>query len=73
MGHTDMVGDAAANVKLAQARAQSVVTSLSTENGVATARLIPFGAGPYAPVATNKTEGGRAKNRRVELVEIARR
>jgi len=73
VGHTDMVGDAAANVKLAQARAQSVVTALSTKNGIASARLIPFGAGPYAPVATNNTEEGRAKNRRVELVEIATR
>ena len=31
-------------------------------------RLSPFGSGPYAPVATNATEEGRAKNRRVELV-----
>ena len=73
VGHTDMVGDAAANLKLAQARAQSVVTALSTKNGIAAARMIPFGAGPYAPVATNRTEEGRAKNRRVELVEIATR
>lgn len=71
VGHTDMVGEAAANVKLAQARAQSVVNALVTKNGIAGGRLIPFGAGPYAPVATNKTEEGRAKNRRVELVEIA--
>jgi outer membrane protein OmpA-like peptidoglycan-associated protein len=71
VGHTDMVGEAAANVKLAQARAQSVVTALSTKNGIPAARMVAFGAGPYAPVATNKTEEGRAKNRRVELVEIA--
>ena len=71
VGHTDMVGDAGANVKLAQARAQSVVNALSSKNGVPASRMIPFGAGPYAPVATNKTEEGRAKNRRVELVEIA--
>jgi OOP family OmpA-OmpF porin len=71
VGHTDMVGDAATNVKLSQARAQAVVTALVTRNGVAATRLTPFGAGPYAPVASNKTEDGRAKNRRVELVEIA--
>lgn len=71
VGHTDMVGDAASNLKLSQARAQSVVTALVSKNGIAGSRLIPFGAGPYAPVATNKTDEGRTKNRRVELVEIA--
>jgi OmpA-OmpF porin, OOP family len=71
VGHTDMVGEPTANVKLAQARAQSVVTALSTKNGIPPSRMISFGAGPYAPVATNRTEEGRAKNRRVELVEIA--
>jgi outer membrane protein OmpA-like peptidoglycan-associated protein len=71
VGHTDMVGDAAANVKLAQARAQAVISALVTKYGIAATRLTPFGAGPYAPVATNRTEEGRAKNRRVELVEIA--
>ena len=71
VGHTDMVGDAAGNVKLSQARAQSVIGELVSKHGIAAARLLPFGAGPYAPVATNKTDDGRAKNRRVELVEIA--
>jgi len=71
VGHTDMVGDAASNLKLSQARAQSVVTALVSKNGIAGTRLIPYGAGPYAPVASNKTDEGRAKNRRVELVEIA--
>jgi OOP family OmpA-OmpF porin len=71
VGHTDMVADLATNVKLSQARAQSVVNALVTKHAIASARLIPFGNGPYAPVASNKTEEGRAKNRRVELVEIA--
>lgn len=71
VGHTDMVGDAASNLKLSQARAQSVVAALSSKYAIPAARLVAFGAGPYAPVATNKTEDGRAKNRRVELVEIA--
>ena len=73
VGHTDMVADAALNVRLSQARAQAVVTALVSQHGVAAARLIPYGGGPYAPVASNKTEEGRAKNRRVELVEIATR
>lgn len=71
VGHTDMVGDPAANVKLSQARAQSVINTLVTKYGIAPGRLTPFGAGPYAPVATNRSDEGRAKNRRVELVEIA--
>ena len=71
VGHTDTLGDPAANVKLSLARAQSVVSALSAKYGIASARLTPFGNGPYAPVASNKTEEGRAKNRRVELVELA--
>jgi len=71
VGHTDMVGDPAANVRLSQARAQSVVNSLVTKYGIVGSRLTPFGGGPYAPIASNRTEDGRAKNRRVELVETA--
>lgn len=73
VGHTDMVGDPAANIKLSQARAESVISALVAKHGVVASRLVPFGAGPYAPVAPNKTEEGRAKNRRVELVEFATR
>ena len=71
VGHTDMVGDAAGNVRLSQARAQSVISDLVSKHGIAAARLLAFGNGPYAPVATNKTDDGRTRNRRVELVEIA--
>lgn len=70
VGHTDMVGDSAANLKLSQARAQSVLSALVSKYRIAGSRLTPFGNGPYAPVASNKTEEGRAKNRRVELVEF---
>jgi outer membrane protein OmpA-like peptidoglycan-associated protein len=69
VGHTDNVGDPAMNMKLSQARAAAVVTALTSKYGVAANRLTPFGAGPYAPVASNKTDEGKAKNRRVELVE----
>jgi len=71
VGHTDMVGDATANMKLSQARAQAVITALVSKHGIAATRLVAFGAGPWAPLASNKTDDGRAKNRRVELVEIA--
>jgi OmpA-OmpF porin, OOP family len=70
VGHTDMVGDAASNQMLSQARAQSVINALITKHGISDDRVIARGLGPYAPVASNKTEEGRAKNRRVELVEI---
>ena len=68
VGHTDNIGQFAHNVKLAQDRAASVVNALVGKHGIAASRLTPFGAGPAAPVASNKTDEGRAKNRRVELV-----
>jgi OmpA-OmpF porin, OOP family len=68
VGHTDNAGQFAHNVKLSQDRAASVVNALVNQHGIAAARLTPFGAGPTAPVASNKNEEGRAKNRRVELV-----
>lgn len=66
--HTDNVDQFAHNVKLSQDRAASVVNALVNKHGIASARLTPFGAGPTGPVASNKAEDGRAKNRRVELV-----
>jgi outer membrane protein OmpA-like peptidoglycan-associated protein len=69
VGHTDSVGTVEANQKLSEARALAVVNTLVANYGIAAARLKGYGAGPLAPVATNKTEQGRAKNRRVELVE----
>ena len=67
VGHTDNTGAEDLNVTLSQARAASVVKAL-TGMGIAPARLGSHGAGPYAPVAENATDEGRAKNRRVELV-----
>ena len=71
VGHTDMTADLATNLKLSQARAQAVVSALVSQQGIAATRMIAFGNGPYAPAASNRTEEGRAKNRRVELVELA--
>jgi outer membrane protein OmpA-like peptidoglycan-associated protein len=68
VGHTDSVGAIEGNMKLAQARAEAVVAALATTHGVAAARLKGYGVGPLAPVASNDSEDGRAKNRRVELV-----
>jgi outer membrane protein OmpA-like peptidoglycan-associated protein len=69
VGHTDYVGGAESNIALSNARAAAVVKALSQRLGVDAKRLAPFGAGPYAPVASNKADDGRALNRRVELVE----
>lgn len=69
VGHTDNVGKIDYNMKLSQGRADAVVKSLVTKYGVAQNRLNPYGVGPLTPSATNKTEKGRAKNRRVELVQ----
>lgn len=68
VGHTDNVGDSTYNMKLSQARAHAVVKVLVSNYGVEANRLKAHGVGPLAPVASNKTEEGRAKNRRVELV-----
>jgi OmpA-OmpF porin, OOP family len=69
VGHTDMVGSLDANMKLSQARAEAVVQALVGQHGVAASRLKSYGVGPLTPVATNDTDEGRAKNRRVELVK----
>jgi len=69
VGHTDTVGTPESNLALSQARAEAVLQALVKDHGVAAARLRPFGAGPFAPVASNDAEDGRAQNRRVELVK----
>jgi flagellar motor protein MotB len=69
VGHTDSVGDLKSNMDLSRRRADAVVKEVTTKHGIAAARLRADGVGPLSPVASNKTEDGRAKNRRVELVE----
>lgn len=67
-GHTDWKGGFDYNIDLSKRRAEAVVAALS-KMGIDASRLRPFGAGPAAPVASNESEAGRAKNRRVELVK----
>lgn len=69
VGHTDTVGNVENNLKLSQERAKSVIQALVRDHGIAAVRLHSFGNGPFAPVASNDSEDGRAKNRRVELVK----
>jgi OOP family OmpA-OmpF porin len=68
-GHTDSVGADAYNAKLSQQRAESVITYLQGA-GVAAERMKAKGYGEAKPIADNKTDAGRAKNRRVELTRI---
>jgi outer membrane protein OmpA-like peptidoglycan-associated protein len=67
-GHTDSMGTPANNKTLSQQRAQSVVNTLVTA-GIDSKRLSAAGWGQEKPMADNKTEEGKAKNRRVEIVK----
>ena len=69
VGHTDNQGKPDYNLELSRRRGASVAGELSTKYGIAANRLDAFGCGLYSPVASNETEEGRAKNRRVELVQ----
>jgi OOP family OmpA-OmpF porin len=69
VGHTDNQGKSEYNLDLSRRRATNVVRELTSKLGIAPSRLDAFGCGLYSPVAANGTEDGRAKNRRVELVE----
>jgi OOP family OmpA-OmpF porin len=70
VGHTDDTGDLEANMTLSKARAEAIAGELIKNHGVAEKRLSPHGVGPLSPVATNLNEEGRAKNRRVVLVQM---
>ena len=67
-GHTDNTGTAERNKTLSQERAQSVVNALKAA-GIDKKRLNAVGWGQEKPMADNKTEEGKAKNRRVEIVK----
>ncbi len=69
VGHTDNQGALDLNMDLSRRRAEAVLAALTTKHAVPAARLKAYGCGPYAPVASNDSEDGRAKNRRVELVK----
>jgi OmpA-OmpF porin, OOP family len=70
VGHTDSVGGFDYNLRLSHERATSVVGWLRTRHGIEDGRLRAAGAGMMSPVSSNRTEEGRTRNRRVELVEL---
>jgi len=65
-GHTDSSGGEELNQKLSQRRADAV-KQLLIQNGIAEGRIQAIGQGEAHPVASNSTESGKAKNRRVEI------
>jgi len=69
VGHTDNVGSFDANMKLSKDRADAVTKVLAAKHGISAARMKSHGVSSLSPVASNSTEVGRAKNRRVELVQ----
>lgn len=70
VGHTDGKGAFDYNLSLSQRRAQAVADALTSGYAIERGRITPAGAGMVSPVASNRTEDGRAKNRRVEIVEL---
>lgn len=73
VGHTDALGGLAGNTALSRARAASVRERLIAEYAVPAAQLTAEGVGFLAPRATNQTEDGRARNRRVEAIVTSTR
>lgn len=69
VGHTDAQGSFDMNLQLSERRAAAIVAALTSRHGIAAARLTPKGVGMLAPVASNRDDAGRARNRRVEIVE----
>lgn len=66
-GHTDDVGEAAANLELGLDRAITVMNYLASQ-GVSVEKMKAFSKGETEPIESNETEEGRAKNRRIKIV-----
>ncbi|WP_020405989.1 OmpA family protein [Hahella ganghwensis] len=66
--HTDDTGSEQHNLDLSKARAESVANALTKDFGIASARLMPRGAGPWVPQSRTGSLQTKKLNRRVELV-----
>lgn len=69
VGHTDNVGDFDANLTLSKNRADAVMNELVIKYSIKKEQLQAYGNGSTAPVASNSTDNGKKRNRRVEIVE----
>ncbi|HDY87706.1 MAG TPA: OmpA family protein [bacterium] len=68
VGHAAGVGDFEAGMELSEKRAKAVLNELITKNGVDKDQLKSYGVDALCPLASNATDDGKAKNRRVEIV-----
>ena len=69
VGHTDGKGKLEYNNDLSRRRAAAITSALTADYGISAARLSAQGVGVLAPVASNDSEEGRGRNRRVEIVK----
>jgi outer membrane protein OmpA-like peptidoglycan-associated protein len=69
VGHTDSKGDFGFNRTLSENRAKAIVDQLIAKHGIDRARLAYAGVADLAPIASNDTDAGRQRNRRVEVVK----
>jgi outer membrane protein OmpA-like peptidoglycan-associated protein len=69
VGHTDARGTVEYNNELSKRRAEAVADALKQQYSLAGDRATAFGVGELAPLASNDTDAGRSKNRRVEIVK----
>lgn len=67
-GHTDNVGNEDYNLELSEKRAQEVKKYLTKDGQLQDGQIKTRGLGDSKPIASNETESGQAKNRRVEIV-----
>ncbi len=71
VGHTDSEGSLSGNISLSRRRAESVMTRLIEDYGVSPVQLEADGVGYLSPIASNQTDEGRTKNRRVEAILVS--
>ena len=69
-GHTDSIGSDAVNLRISAQRA-AAVKNYFVANGISASRMFTEGLGKSSPIASNDTDAGRAKNRRVEFAITA--